>query len=44
MAYVFMTDATEYVDDAWEPEGGENAVIVQPGGRLPVLEVYGLVN
>ncbi|GAA3206987.1 hypothetical protein ACFO1B_19670 [Dactylosporangium siamense] len=41
MAYVFMTDATEYVDYAWEAEGGENAVIVQRNGRLPLLEVYG---
>lgn len=35
MAYVFMTDSEEYVDGTWEPEGGENAVIVQPDGRLP---------
>ncbi|HWE18670.1 MAG TPA: YwqG family protein [Hyphomicrobiaceae bacterium] len=31
MAYVFMTDEDEYVDGTWEPDGGENAVIVQPG-------------
>ncbi len=29
LAYVFMTDATEPVDDTAEPEGGENAVIIQ---------------
>ena len=32
MAYVFMTDGEDYVDGTWEPEGGENAVIVQPNG------------
>jgi hypothetical protein len=41
LAYLFMTDATEYVDDAWEWDGGENAVIVQPGGRLPLLPSIG---
>ncbi|MET8149047.1 hypothetical protein ACIBSW_15775 [Actinoplanes sp. NPDC049668] len=42
LAYVFMTDATEHVDeDTWAPDGGENAVIVQRDGRLPVLGVYG---
>lgn len=30
MAYVFMTDEDEYVDGTWEPDGGENAVIIQP--------------
>ena len=32
LAYVFMTDGDEYVDGTWEPEGGENAVVIQPGG------------
>ena len=33
MAYLFMTDDDEdYVDDTWEPDGGENALILQPGG------------
>jgi Domain of unknown function (DUF1963) len=34
MAYLFMTDSVddeEYVDGTWEPDGGENAVILQPG-------------
>jgi uncharacterized protein YwqG len=31
MAYLFMTDEEEYVDGTWEPDGGENAVILQPG-------------
>jgi len=31
MAYVFMTD-DETVDGTWESDGGENAVILQPGG------------
>ncbi|OWQ83811.1 hypothetical protein CDN99_25435 [Roseateles aquatilis] len=37
MAYVFMTDDEAYVDGTWEPDGGENAVILQPGSTaLPV--------
>jgi hypothetical protein len=35
MAYVFMTQGSVYVDGTWEPEGGENAVIVQPDGGIP---------
>jgi uncharacterized protein YwqG len=31
MAYLFMTDEDEFVDGTWEPDGGENAVILQPG-------------
>jgi uncharacterized protein YwqG len=31
MAYIFMTDEDEFVDGTWEPDGGENAVILQPG-------------
>lgn len=32
MAYVFMTDLMdEYVDDTWDPNSGENAVVLQPG-------------
>jgi len=31
MAYLFMTDDDEFVDGTWEPDGGENAVILQPG-------------
>ncbi|UAC01277.1 hypothetical protein Dvina_26495 [Dactylosporangium vinaceum] len=38
LAYVFMTDAARGADYSAEPEGGENAVIVQPGGRLPRLQ------
>lgn len=37
MAYIFMTDEEEYVDGTWEPDGGENAVIIQPGGQAPVV-------
>jgi len=37
MAYVFMTDGDDYVDGTWEPDGGENAVILQPGcASIPV--------
>lgn len=32
MAYLFMSDNEEHVDGTWEPEGGENAVVLQPGG------------
>lgn len=35
MAYLFMTDEEGVNADTWEPEGGENAVIVQPGETLP---------
>lgn len=32
MAYVFITDeGANYVDGTWEPDGGENTVILQPG-------------
>ncbi len=37
MAYVFMAAGDEYVDGTWEPEGGENAVIVQPEGSVPAF-------
>ena len=40
MAYLFMTepwpDSVVWVDGTWDPEGGENAVIVQPGDPPPV--------
>ena len=40
-AYIFMTeDDNEYVDGTWEPDGGENAVIIQPDGMNP-LEIIG---
>jgi hypothetical protein len=34
MAYIFITDDydTGYLADTWKPDGGENAVIIQPGG------------
>ena len=31
MAYIFMTDLEKHVVPAWDPESGENAVIIQPG-------------
>lgn len=31
VAYLFMTDGEEYVDGTWGPDGGENAIILQPG-------------
>lgn len=42
MAYIFMTDDKEDVaDGTWEPDGGENAVIIQPGGipQVPVKNI-----
>jgi len=41
MAYIFMTEE-EYVDGTWEPDGGENAVIIQPG--TPQVKVEGVLN
>lgn len=33
LAYIFMTEHyEEYVDGTWEPDGGENAIIIQPHG------------
>lgn len=34
MAYLFMTDG-EDTDGTWEPDSGENALILQPGGDNP---------
>jgi uncharacterized protein YwqG len=31
MAYIFMTDEEEFVDGTYDMDGGENAVILQPG-------------
>lgn len=43
MAYIFMTGGEEYVDGAWEPDGGENAVIIQPDGK-PQVTVRNIEN
>lgn len=45
-AYIFMTEDDEYVDGTWEPDGGENAVIVQPAGSVdePIVEVRPLAS
>jgi uncharacterized protein YwqG len=37
LAYIFMTDEQDYVDGTYEPDGGENAVIIQPGGAAPAV-------
>jgi len=42
MAYIFMTEEEEYVDETWEPDGGENAVIIQPG--TPQVKVSEILN
>jgi uncharacterized protein YwqG len=42
MAYLFMTDEEggEFVDGTYEPDGGENAVILQPGNApVPATNV-----
>lgn len=31
MAYLFITDDIMFVDNTFDPDGGENAVIIQPG-------------
>jgi hypothetical protein len=31
IAYIFMTDGDDYVDGTWKLDGGENAIILQPG-------------
>ena len=37
IAYLFMTEENEeYVDGTWEPDGGENAVIIQPSGETSI--------
>lgn len=33
MAYLFMTDGEDFVDGTYEPDGGENAVVIQPNGN-----------
>ncbi|UTW04715.1 DUF1963 domain-containing protein [Amphritea atlantica] len=53
IAYLFMTeDDDQYIDGTWEPDGGENAVIIQPSGGYslttealesgPSREVFGV--
>jgi len=42
MAYIFMTEEEEYIDGTWEPDGGENAIIIQPGiPSVKVKEIQG---
>jgi len=44
VAYVFMSyDEEEVVDGTWDPNGGENAVIIQPGGK-PQVKVKNLTT
>ncbi|HEY2345075.1 MAG TPA: DUF1963 domain-containing protein [Xanthomonadaceae bacterium] len=44
IAYVFMTEEDEWVDSTWEPDGGENAVVIQPGGKSIAVEISHLVE
>ena len=39
MAYLFITGESEWVDATYDPEGGENAIIIQPGGTNDVETV-----
>ncbi|GAA1071682.1 hypothetical protein GCM10009605_03340 [Nocardiopsis composta] len=40
LGYLFMTEESRFVDTTYQADGGENAFIVQPGGRLaPFYEV-----
>lgn len=41
MAYLFMDDESE---ESWRPEGGENALIVQPGRVPPFIETVGALD
>lgn len=40
LACLFMTGGG-HVDGTWEPEGGENALVIQPGGRIPDFVTVG---
>ena len=40
LAYLFMTDEEEYVDGTWEPDGGENAIVLQPGDNKFKTEAH----
>ena len=35
IAYLFMTAEDPGLRETWDSEAGENAVIIQPGGRVP---------
>ena len=35
MAYLFITDDPDGIANSYEPEAGENALLIQPGGRIP---------
>ena len=44
LAYLFMTEEEDdsFVDGTYEPDGGENAVILQPGNpRTPTIHITG---
>jgi uncharacterized protein YwqG len=36
MAFFFMTEEEDYVDGTWDADGGENAIILQPGRHTDV--------
>ncbi|HEY4268958.1 MAG TPA: DUF1963 domain-containing protein [Galbitalea sp.] len=36
MAYLFISDGVHWADGMWDPDHGENAVILQPGGQVEV--------
>lgn len=39
LAYLFMSDQNDLPLPTWDPEGGENAVILQPGSFEPIVDV-----
>lgn len=42
MAFIFMTDEDEYIDGTWEPDGGENCVVIQPSNTPLSVEAANL--
>lgn len=44
MAFIFITDEDEYIDGTWEPDGGENCVVIQPSSTPLVVKVASLLT
>jgi Domain of unknown function (DUF1963) len=36
MAYLFLSDGETFVDNTYDPDGGENALIIQPAGTCDI--------
>ncbi len=39
MAYIFLSDGDDLPYGTWDPDSGENAVVLQPGGKVAVKTV-----